>query len=190
MKNFIVCASQDRGKSFFIKNEILKKFHHRKNYINDVNLEYREFKNEVKRLMSREEFLQFVPTSTAPPSKCNVIFEEATTFFSASGSSPLDIMAHIYRRHHTQNINVFVFHNLSKVPVDILNSIDFLVLFKTKDDPNKIYKKFSEFPKVIEAFNDVREKTEATDNGFNRITKQYRDIHCKNFFHYKKIISL
>lgn len=188
MKNIIVCASQDRGKSYFIKNEILKKFHNRKNYINDVNLEYTEFRNEVRKLLSREEFLEIVPKHKG--SNVNVIFEEATTFFSASGSSPLDVMEHIYRRFHTGNINVFVFHNLTKVPVDILNSIDFLVLFKTKDDPAKVYKKFEEFPKIISAFNEVRQKTEGTDNGFNRTTKQYRDEKCKQFFHFRKVISL
>lgn len=187
MKNFIVIAEQDRGKSFFVKS-LLKKFHLRKNYINDINLEYGEFKNEVKKLMSREDFISFVPCNTQPKSNVNVVFEEATTFFSNSGNSPLDIMTHIYRRFHTGNLNIFVFHNLSKVPTDILNSIDFLILFRTKDDPQRVFKKFVEYPKIVSAFNSVRKKTEGTR--FNRELKTYDCENSKKFFHYNEVIKM
>ena len=189
MKNFLVIADQDRGKSYFIKNEILKKFHSRKNFIYDVNLEYLDFKNEIplNRFVSKDEFLNTIPLTTHPPSSANVIFEESTGFFSRAGVTESSLMLHIYRRFHSKNINVFVFHGLEFVPLDILPSIDFIVLFRTSDNPTKIEKKFTNYPKILNAYFDIQEKTKNTF--FDRIKKTYPDEHSKNFFHYKRVIS-
>ena len=187
MKNFLVIADQDRGKSFFIKENILKKFHSRKNYIYDINLEYTQFKNEIQGLPSKENFLDIVPNTTKPPSACNVIFEEATAFFSRAGVTESKLMQHIYRRFHTKNINVFVFHGLNFVPVDILPSIDFIILFKTSDDVSEVEKRFKRYPKIISAFLEVREKTKNTF--FNRELKTYPDQRSKEFFHFYKVVA-
>ncbi len=191
MKNFVVIADQDRGKTFFVKNEILKKFHNRKNYIYDINLEYSEFKNELKFLPTKEEFLKVVPMGNqAAPSKCNVIFEEATSFFSRGGVTESALNLHIFRRFHSQNINVFVFHGLNFVPLDILTSIDYFVIFRTSDSENLLQKKFGTHPigqKLLSAWHDVMQKTEGTK--FNRELKNYPDEKSKQFFHYKRIID-
>lgn len=190
MKNYVVIADQDRGKSFFVKNDILKKFHHRKNYIYDINGEYGEFRNELQGLPSKEEFLKIVPCDTNPPSNCNVVFEEATSFFSRGGTTESALNLHIFRRFHTKNINVFVFHGINMVPLDILIAIDFFIIFKTSDDVEKLEKKFSGHPigeRLIEAYKDIQEKTRGTE--FNRETKTYKDDHSKKFFHYKRVIA-
>lgn len=185
MKNFIVVAEQDRGKSFFIKNEILKKFHHRKNYIFDINNEYGEFKNEAKNFYTKDMFLNNTPSLVN--SNLNVIFEEASAFFSKSGSTSKDTISHICRRYHTRNINVFVFHAIDQIPKDILYYIDFFVLFRTKDNLDTVQKLFRDYPKVIEAFERIRQKTENTQ--FDRYKKTYPNEYSKKFFHYHEIIS-
>ena len=185
MKNFIVVAEQDRGKTFFVKTQVLKNFTKRKNYIYDINLEYKEFKNEIKFISGRDEFLSAVPCGTN--ANVNVIFEEASAFFSTSGSTSKGTIKHICRRFHTRNINVFVFHALDQVPTDILYYIDYIILFKTKDSRDKIEHKFKSFPKIIEAFIDVQKKTENTF--FDRYKKNYANEHSKNFFHYKRVIT-
>jgi hypothetical protein len=185
MKNFVVIAEQDRGKTFFVKNEILKRFSKRKNFIYDINMEYNEFKNEIRFISDKDQFLNDVPCNTN--SNVNVIFEEASAFFSKNGSTAKGTIKHICRRFHTKNINVFVFHALDQVPTDILYYIDFIVLFKTKDNKEKIESTFKAFPNIIEAFNDVQEKTKNTF--FDRFKKSYADDYSKQFFHYKRIIS-
>ena len=184
MKNFVIVADQDRGKSFFVKNEILRKFQkNRRNFIFDVNFEYGSFKN-LNKYLSRYEFLKNTPNEKN--SNCNVVFEEATAFFSKSGNTSRDTVEHICRRFHSKNINVFVFHALDQVPTDILYFIDFIVIFRTLDNPEKIQKTFAGYPKILEAFNDVRNKTANTY--FNRDKKSYPDQHSKDFFHYKRVI--
>lgn len=185
MKNFIVVAEQDRGKTFFVKNEILKKFSKRKNYIYDINLEYKEFKNEIRFISGKDEFLNAVPCETN--SCVNVIFEEASAFFSKNGSTAKGTIKHICRRYHTKNINVFVFHALDQVPTDILYYIDFIILFKTKDNKTKIESVFKDFPNIIDAFNDVQQKTQNTY--FDRFKKTYADEHSKKYFHYNRVIT-
>ena len=185
MKNFIVIAEQDRGKTFFVKNEILKRFTSRKNYIYDINLEYTEFKNQIKFVSDKDSFLESVPCNTN--SCCNVIFEEASAFFSKAGSTAKGTIKHICRRYHTKNINVFVFHALDQVPTDILYYIDFIVLFRTKDNREKIESTFKAFPNIISAFNDVQQKTNNTY--FDRFKKTYADEYSKQWFHYNRVIT-
>lgn len=185
MKNIVVVANQDRGKSFWVK-EFLKKFHERKNYIFDINKEYGGFVNSYKGSMGdKEMFLNSVPKKDK--SNVNVVFEEATAFFSRAGVGDSGINEHIFRRFHTGNLNIFIFHSLNFIPGDILFAIDFFVIFNTNDTLEKVSKKFDAYPKVIEAFKEVQEKTRNTF--FNREFKTYPDQRSKEFFHFKKIVA-
>lgn len=188
MKNIIVIKSQDRGGSYFIKNTLLPPLQKRYNFIYDINLEY-NFKNKVndfyKELPSMDEFLSIIPDEKN--SFVNVVFEEATGFFSRSGATSGNLLKHITRRFHTQNVNIFIFHDLLKIPDDIITYIDFMVLFRVSSDPIKVYKKFESYPKIIEAFNDVQKKTENTF--FDRENNFYPDERSRNFFHYKRITT-
>lgn len=190
MKNFIIVKSQDRGGSYYIKNTLLPRIsvNGRQNYIYDINLEYLNFENKLNDLFDElpdiTEFINCVPMSTN--SFCNVVFEEATGFFSVSGSSQKILMRHITRKFHTKNFNIFIFHSLLSVPVDILRHIDFIVLFRVGDDEEEVYKKFKAYPNLLSAFKDVQEKTK--DTFFNRETGKYKDERSKQFFHYKRIV--
>jgi hypothetical protein len=84
-------------------------------------------------------------------------------------------------------MNLFIFHALDQIPTDILYYIDFIVIFRTKDNLAKVEKKFSDFPQIIQAFKDVQEKTNGTE--FNRFKKTYKDEKSKKYFHYKRIIT-
>lgn len=189
MKNIIVIKSQDRGGSFFIKNDLLPSLKGRQNFIYDINNEYTMFENVIKKIYKElpdmDVFLQTLPIGSE--SYVNIVFEEATGFFSRSGSQDNLLLRHITRRFHTKNVNVFIFHSLLMIPKEIMAYVDFIVLFRTSDDKYEVYKKFKAYPKIIEAFNDVQHKTEGTL--FNRDTKKYYDEKSKRFFHYKRIIA-
>lgn len=185
MKNFIIVAEQDRGKTFFVKNNILKKFSKRKNYIYDINLEYNEYPNQIDYVSGKDEFLETVPCETN--TNANVIFEEASAFFSKNGSTAKGTIKHICRRFHTKNINVFIFHALDQIPTDILYYIDFIVIFRTKDNLDKVQSIFKSFPEIISAFKDVQEKTKNTF--FDRFKKTYANEYSKKYFHYNRVIS-
>ncbi len=113
MKNVIVIKSQDRGGSYFIKNTLLPPLQNRFNFIYDINNEYL-FPNKINdyfdELPDMEDFLRIIPCHTN--SYCNIVFEEATGFFSTSGSCGKILLRHITRRFHTKNVNVFIFHDI------------------------------------------------------------------------------
>ena len=189
MKNIIVIKSQDRGGSHLIKHTLLPPLQKRENYIYDINDEYTMFKNSVYEhtdsLPDMDEFLDMIPCEK--DSYVNAVFEEATGFFSRNGGTSKKLLQHITRRYHTKNVNIFIFHDVLKIPDDIMTYIDFMILFRVASDPIKVYKKFESYPKIIEAFNDVQAKTENTF--FNREKKVYRDERSKQFFHYHRVIK-
>ncbi len=200
MKNIVICGAPDRGKSYLTK-EILFKFQkdkmgkQRPNYIFDINREHRQFKNEINQHfrggVGINEFLEFVVSKDEKGfnlvRNSNVVFEEATAFFSQEKGTNLKLIDLLSRRFHTQNLNLLLFHSLRKVPLDILEFTDFFFLFRTKDMLNGVQRKFKDYPNVVECFCDIQQKTESTE--FNREKKNYKDEYSKKWFHYNRCID-
>lgn len=118
-------------------------------FIYDVNNEYKEFKGSV--LKSFEDFLQ---EANLKKNHC-IVFEEATIFFSHSGSSKM-IMELLVRKRHTKNLIILNFHSLRKVPLYILDFTDYLILRKTNDNPETIRKKFEDYEIIFQSFQQVQ----------------------------------
>lgn len=73
------------------------------------------------------------------------VFEEATGFFEGHTSKPLRRL--MISKMFTRNIYVFVFHSISSVPPRIMQLINYVILFKTGDEPYQVEQKFpSLFP--------------------------------------------
>ena len=200
MKNILIVGEPGRGKSHMAKT-ILKKFAKDKegeriNCIFDINGEYKEFKNELNKHFKGgvgiNQFLDFVTAKDEQTGKtkvvhANILFEEATFFFSNSGNMNLRTIDLMCRTFHTKNLNIFNFHLLRKVPADVYGFADFTFIFRTKDRLNDIEDRFDDYPEVIEAWKDVMKKT---DNTFmDRATKKYKDERSKQFYHYHKCIA-
>jgi hypothetical protein len=182
--NILFVGAQGRGKSNGIKN-FLKNFQHRDNYIFDPNEEYR-FKNKARNIFEREEFLEKVPHHKK--AAVNVVFDEASAFFSKSGSLPRNQAVHICRRFHTQNINIYGYHDLTQFNVDNMIYVDFIVLFRTSGSPIKVREKFGPYDKLIKAYEDVQRRTE--DTFFDRMNKTYPDDRSRQWYHYNQVIQI
>lgn len=195
MKNILIVGSPDRGKSHLLKS-ILKDFQGRPNYIYDINKEHTEFPNSLNKhfrgFPSIPEFVDFITLKDEETGddiihNANVVFEEASAFFHPSGGLDLKTRNILSRRFHSKNLNIFLFHSLGMIPQNILVFADYTFLFRTEDNPDDVYKGFKRHPKFINAYLDVKEKTEGTK--FNREEKIYPNEHSKQFFHYKRCIS-
>ncbi len=180
-KNVVFVGSPDRGKSFACKN-FLKKISYRENYIYDINNEY-EFKNEFSPFTNMEDFLETIEDVE----DSNIVFEEASAFFSSQGSTNKNVINQLCRRFHTRNFNILVFHSLRKIPIDILDYIDIMYIFRTEDLPQNVYKRFGSVPRIIKMYEDVYNKTDRTE--FNREKKTYKDDNSKKYFHYHRIYT-
>ena len=133
--------------------ELLKGFNNRQNLIFDVNNEekYKPFKNIWNKNF---DFKNFVISANLQKNT-DIVFEEATIFFSHSGSTE-NIKKLLVQKRHTNNILIFNFHSLRQVPLFILDFCDLLILGKTIDNYRNIETKFAQFEDIFEAFNIVQ----------------------------------
>ena len=173
MKAFIIVGHTGRGKSAFSKKliEQLKRSHPALIY--DVNNEY-----GVGHLPDWDEFLELAADEKQTRQRL-ILFEEATIFFSSAKSKLMTSI--LVRKRHTKNIPVLLFHSLADVPPYILRFVDFLILFKTNDNPGAIYDKFKYNDQLIGAY----ERVKASKTG----TCECKQKHPPGF-HYSEIIKL
>ncbi len=146
-------------------------------YAFDPKGEYRKYgiKNKAANLLTREEFLAGVPTKY--PSNVNVIFEDATGFFG-KGALPKTLVQHINSTFHSKNMNIFMYHGITSFSGENLIYMDYLILFRTKDKPTKVYEQFSDYDNIIEAYEKVMRSTNGTN--FDRLNKVYLPGEYKN----------
>lgn len=182
MKAFIFIGEQGRGKSTKCK-ELIKKFGNKSLYAYDPNAEYIGFKNKIKGLPSRKQFVEIATTVK----NSVVVYEEATGFFNNKMGCPLEVVDSLVRNFHTKNIIIFNFHTLRSVPVEIMDFVQFINLFHTNDRFTLIKNKFRDDEELLKIFSDVYEKTFGTDK--NRLTNEYIDEKSKQYYHYSRMYA-
>lgn len=147
----IICGVPGQGKTHFVKSAIKGV----KNLVYDPNREYAGFTTFYG---SPAEFIAHVsqgydkgiPKITGT----SIVFEEATTFLR--GKIPQPVASIIGRRRHYNNNLYFNFMTLNRVPPELYEIANFIVLFHTGDTLETIMQKFGKDANVVEAFNEQR----------------------------------
>lgn len=83
-----------------------------------------------------------------------VIMEEATAFFE--GKTSQDTRRMIINRAHTGNVYVFLFHSINSVPPRIMEISNYVVLFKTNDERDTVYRKYKRLAPAFDHLQDVK----------------------------------
>lgn len=81
-----------------------------------------------------------------------VVMEEATAFFRGTQTALTSRL--IIGRRHTGNVLLFLFHSINRVPPEIMELTDWVVLFKTNDEADKVERKYS---RLLTPFLELRE---------------------------------
>lgn len=107
--------------------------------------------HNVRDLRSRyvgDDIEQFIRVAM---SKLNtvVVMEEATAFFE--GRTSKNTRRLIINRAHTGNVYVFLFHSINSVPPRIMEISNYVVLFKTNDEYDTVYRKYRRLGPSFEA---------------------------------------
>lgn len=76
-----------------------------------------------------------------------IIIEESTAFFRGNQSALTSRL--IIGRKHTGNVLVFLFHSINRVPPEIMEMSDWVVLFRTNDEERTIERKY---PRLLPYF--------------------------------------
>lgn len=149
MNTYLVIGAPGMGKSPFIR-ELIRE---RRCLVFDVANEYGtrvkykgqqslNLSNNTAEMRSRyvgtdlKKFVQLC--GTKKDTVC--VFEEATGFLQ--GRVGLDTTGLIIGRYHTGNTYVFVFHSINSVPPRIMEMSNYVVLFKTTDQADNVYRKY------------------------------------------------
>jgi hypothetical protein len=82
-----------------------------------------------------------------------VVMEEATAFFEGKTSKLTRRL--IINRYHTGNVYVFLFHSINSVPPRIMEIANYVVLFKTNDEHDTVYRKYSRLGPSFDALRDA-----------------------------------
>lgn len=81
-----------------------------------------------------------------------VVMEEATAFFEGRTSKLTRRL--IINRAHTGNVYLFLFHSINSVPPRIMEIANYVVLFKTNDEHDTVYRKYSRLGPSFDALQD------------------------------------
>lgn len=148
----LVIGHTGEGKSTWLKKFILNK----KQYIFDVNNEYNlpddlQVRPQMRnRDLNVNRFLGICKNLR----NYNVCFEDATGFLR--GKQQKELSQLIVSKRHTGNNYIFLFHSINRVPPELMEISNYIILFKTNDNIDMINRKF---------------KNEKIDNAFLQLQK-------------------
>ena len=131
----------------------------KRQYIFDVNNEYLfaddntgKIRNQMRHTdLSIEKFIQVAKSL----SNTNIVIEDATGFLRGKQSSEFSRL--LTRKRFTQNNYLILFHSINRVPPELMEMCDCIVLFKTHDNIDIVKNKF-ENKELTEAFLELQIK--------------------------------
>ena len=160
MNIYIIIGAAGMGKTPFVRSLI----EGRRCYIFDVQNEYgmrtkypgqkpvglSDNKNDYRARytgVSPENFIEdcFMKRNTL------CVFEEATAFFEGRTSPAMRKL--LINRYHTGNNYALIFHSINSVPPRIMEMANYVVLFRTNDEPDNVKRKYS---RLFEPFTELR----------------------------------
>jgi hypothetical protein len=97
-----------------------------------------------------------------------ILIEEATIFFNVF-SNTYEMKNVLVRARHTGNIIQLNFHSFASIPKGIYNLLDYVTVFKTQDNLERVISRF-DHPGVIAAYN---EAIKSNDKYFHKTVALY-----------------
>ena len=136
---FLIIGHTGQGKSTWVKKSIEGK----SVYVFDINNEY-DYPPDRAGMFSKMRHVdadinKFIEI-TKKLKNTNIVFEDATGFLRGKQGAPL--MRLIVSKRHTGNVFFIFFHSINRVPPELMELSNYVVLFKTIDNIDSL-KKFN-----------------------------------------------
>lgn len=148
----LIIGHTGEGKTTFLKKFINGK----KQYIFDVNNEYNYLPDDLQigpQMRNKDLNIKRFLSTCEGIKNYNIVFEDATGFFRGKQSEQLSRL--IVGKRHSGNNFIFLFHSINRVPPEIMEISNYIVLFRTNDNIDIIDKKFKN-EKLNNAFLQLR----------------------------------
>ena len=138
----LVIGHTGQGKSTWVNNSIKGK----RQYIFDVNNEYKHLPPDTAPApqmrnvtLDIKKFITICDTLQ----NTNIVFEDATGFLR--GRQAPDMARLLVKKRHSGNNYFILFHSINRVPPELLEMSNFVILFKTNDNAVQVEKKFHNY---------------------------------------------
>lgn len=140
MNLILVIGHTGQGKSTFTQKLIAGKLR----YVFDVNNEYKDLQDDRNgystRMRNVNMNMQLFVSNCAKLKNTNCVFEDATGFLK--GALSKDVSRLFVAKRHTGNNYILLFHSINRVPPEIMEMSNVVVLFKTNDNLKTVDQKF------------------------------------------------
>lgn len=156
MNLILIVGGTGQGKSYFTNTKLLfnevRKVNgkdryfispkSRRQYIFDLNNEYELPGDNITAPFMRHIACdeKFFTAKCKTLMNSNIVFEDASGFLRGRQSAPMARL--IVQRRHSNNNYIILFHSINRIPPELLEYANYLVLFKTGDNLKDIDNKF------------------------------------------------
>jgi len=138
MNLILIIGHTGQGKSTYLQKFIAG----RKQYIFDVNNEY-NLPDDLQvrpQMRNRDLNVNRFLSICKGLKNYNICFEDATGFLR--GKQQKELSQLIVAKRHTGNNFIFLFHSINRVPPELMEMSNYVILFKTNDNIDLIDRKF------------------------------------------------
>lgn len=149
MNLITVIGATGQGKTTLVNKMIEGK----NQYVFDVNNEYKNLPDDRQKFVSQMrnvdmDIKRFI-SNCSRLRNTNIVFEDATGFLRGrQGEQMARLMV---AKRHTNNNYIILFHSINRVPPEIMEMSNFVLLMRTRDNANVIQQKFDN-EQLTEAF--------------------------------------
>jgi GTPase SAR1 family protein len=136
--NIILVGQMGVGKTHFCKT-ILQNYPKNNVFVYDRNpqREYEPYSNNL--MITRDEI---IAATKKRYSNSIYVYEEATGLLRNRGGLDISLIDNLTTLRHLNTSNIFIFHSIRSIPVEIFDFIDKAVIFKTNDRPELVRQKY------------------------------------------------
>lgn len=138
---FLIIGHTGQGKTTLVKKMIEGK----RSYVFDINNEYpNHVPDRIRTPKIRhingdaDQFTEKIKNLKL--TGYNIVFEDSTGYLRGRQSAPF--IRQIVNKRHTKNNYFLLFHSLNRIPPELMELCNFIYLFKTIDNKERVEQKF------------------------------------------------
>jgi hypothetical protein len=165
MNTYVVIGAPGQGKSEYVKKfidgkrvlvfDIQNEYGTRTKYANQKPMNLNPNTSDLRSRFTGDDIETFIKVAEKKRDTI-IVCEEATAFFRGRQSKGTARM--LINRYHTGNVYFFLFHSINRVPPEVMEMCNYVILFKTVDESDTVARKYKRlFPYYMQLQDEGRD---------------------------------